>query len=102
MYRVYIYQHTVKPVIQTDTNETVRSYSLNVSVHFTMHPQLSELLIVIFSELKKLVIFHEFHCNMICISTTCMLLVFFTLTEFMLVLMLEAQKGCNGVVGTCI
>ena len=34
----------------------------------------------------------------------CMLLVFFTLTVFMLVLMLElgVQKGCNGVIGTCI
>ena len=31
----------------------------------------------------------------ICISTTCTLLVFFTLTVFMLVLMLEVQKGCN-------
>ena len=27
-----------------------------------------------------------------------MLLVFFTLTAFVLVLMLEVQKGCNGVV----
>ena len=32
-----------------------------------------------------------------CISTTCMSLVFFTLTAFMLVLILEVQKGCNGV-----
>ena len=38
--------------------------------------------------------------NVICISTTCMLLVFFTLTVFML--LLEPQKECNGVVDTCI
>ena len=31
-----------------------------------------------------------------------MLLVFFTLTVFMLVLLLEVQKGCNGDVDTCI
>ena len=31
-------------------------------------------------------------CNVICISTTYMLLAFFTLTVFMLVLMLEVQK----------
>ena len=36
MFHVYIYQHTVKTVIQTDTNETVRPYSLNVGVHFTV------------------------------------------------------------------
>ena len=60
---------------------------------------------------QNLVNFHEFHynlqdgghlCNVICISTTCMLLIFFTLTEFMLVLMLEVQTGCNGNVDTCI
>ena len=38
------------------------------------------------------------YCNVICISTTCMLHVFYTLTVFMLVLMIEVQKGCNGVV----
>ena len=40
MYCVYIYQHTVKPVIQTDRNKTVCPYFLNVSVHFKLHPQL--------------------------------------------------------------
>ena len=60
MYCVYIYQHTVKPVIQTDTNETVCPYSLNVSVHITVHPQLSKPLIVAFPSSQKLVIFHEF------------------------------------------
>ena len=37
---------------------------------------------------------------MICIST--MHLVFFAFTVLMLVLMIEVQKGCNGVVDTCI
>ena len=46
----------------------------------------------------KLVIIYKMVAisNVICISTTCMLLVFFTLTVLMLVLVLEVQKWCNG------
>ena len=76
-----------------------------------MHPQLFKRQLSESLFIKKLVDFHEFYYNLqncchlvnvICISTTCMLLVFFTLTVFMLVLMLEVQKGCNNVVDTCI
>ena len=64
------------------------------------------------SKLPKSCNLHEFHYNLqdgghlvmwsVFQPPVCYLNVFFTLTVLMLVLMLEVQKGCNGVVDTCI
>ena len=42
------------------------------------------------------------HLLMNLFSAICVLLVFFTLTVFVLVLMLKVQKECNDAVDTCI
>ena len=83
--------------------------TLKTVIHYSAYSAIQTLIIqilLILLELTK-VIFNEFYyylqdgCHLvICISTTCMLLVFLTLT--VLILVLEVQKGCNGVVDTWI
>ena len=78
----------------------------------TVHPWLSEPRLsepsFNYQNSQKLVNFNEFHYflqdggHLIVRSVFQPPLVFFTLTVFMLMLMLEVQKGCNGDVDTCI
>ena len=80
----------------------VYQFSRLCSVVITVHPhcpnQILDYLNPHLSEFtKRLNFFMNFIIHVICILATCMLLVLFTLTVFMLVLKLEVQKGCNGV-----
>ena len=101
---------TVGPISTSNkTQSLIRLRGLSgLKLHFdsTVHPWLWSIYYLRLAQSSRwppIVIYKWLQsCNVICISTTCMLLIFLMLTVFMLVLMLEVQKRCNGVVDTWI